>query len=280
MIEREAIIATTHVDRHGDKLAIDVLHGLVDTISYNYIPIWDEHDPRNPPIGRIASAKVRERNDGEHEVAAVLEFFDGTEPEQYFGSRELIRDKKIANGNVEIMPDRSFRTTEDFEDIQELARLLGIQPSETVKKSTDPISILQLTAAFVAGGVATGFFGKLGSDGADLLKKKCKDLMRRKNIRDSDRVFRLLIQVEKEGVFIEADVFITNPSDDDIDGLLGHGLLEIDNQVSRLMSVNTQLSKLTFEYKYGHLNLKFGVRKDCVPLKLYLKEGQRDAEKT
>lgn len=83
MIEREAIIATTHVDSEGDKLAIEALHSLVDSICSSYIPIWNEHDPRHPPIGRIATAKVRERDDGEHEVVALLESFDGSEPEQY-----------------------------------------------------------------------------------------------------------------------------------------------------------------------------------------------------
>lgn len=274
MFDREAIIATTHLDSEGDKLTIGALHGLVDSINATYIPIWDEHDPRNPPIGRIASAKVRERDDGEHEVVASLEFFDGSETEQYLGDRELVREMRLENGEVKIVPDRSFRTPEDLEDIEEIAQLLGTRSTEAVKKAIDPISILQLTAAFMAGGIASGFLGKLGSDAADLVKDKIKGLMRRKNNRDSDRVFRLVIQVQKDGRCLEADVFITNPTDKDIDSLLDHGLSEIDQQVSRLMSMSTQLSKLTFEYKDGSLELKFGVRKDCVPVTLHSKDSE------
>lgn len=274
MFDREAIIATTHLDSEGDKLTIDALHGLVDSINATYIPIWDEHDPRNPPIGRIVSAKVRERDDGEHEVVASLEFFDGSEAEHYHGDRELVREMRLENGEVKIVPDRSFRTPEDLEDIEEIAQLLGTRSTEAVKKAIDPISILQLTAAFMAGGIASGFLGKLGSDAADLFKDKVKGLMRRKNSRDSDRVFRLVIQVQKDGECLETDVFITNPTDKDIDSLLDHGLSELDQQVSRLMSKSTQLSKLTFEYKDGNLELKFGVRKDCVPVTLQSKDSE------
>jgi len=274
MFDREAIIATTHLDSEGDKLTIGALHGLVDSINATYIPIWDEHDPRNPPIGRIASATVRERDDGEHEVVASLEFFDGSEAEHCHGDRELVREMRLENGEIKIVPDRSFRTCEDLEDIEEIAQLLGTRSTEAVKKSIDPISILQLTAAFMAGGIASGFLGKLGSDAADLFKDKVKGLMRRKNNGDSDRVFRLVIQVQKDGACLEADVFITNPTDKDIDSLLDHGLSEIDQQVSRLMSKSTQLSKLTFEYKDGNLELKFGVRKDCVPVILYSKDSK------
>lgn len=274
MFDREAIIATTHLDSEGDKLTIGALHDLVDSINATYIPIWDEHDPRNPPIGRIASAKVHERDDGEHEVVALLELFDGSEAEHYHGDRELVREMRLENGEIKIVPDRSFRTPEDLEDIEEIAQILGTRSAEAVKKAIDPISILQLTAAFMAGGIASGFLGRLGSDAADLLKDKIKGLMRRKNNRDSDRVFQLVIQVQKDKECVEADVFITNPTDKDIDSLLNHGLSEIDQQVSRLMSKSTQLSKLTFEYKDGSLELKFGVRKDCVSVTLHSKNSE------
>lgn len=66
MLTKEAIIATTHRDSEGDKLALEALYSLVDGIRSSYIPIWDEHDPRKPPLGRIASAEVCERNDGEY----------------------------------------------------------------------------------------------------------------------------------------------------------------------------------------------------------------------
>lgn len=166
-----------------------------------------------------------------------------------------------------------------MDDIRKLSQLLGTKPTESVKKSIEPLSILQLTAAFVAGGVAAGFLGKLGSDAADVLKSKIKDLMNRKKNLGSDRVFRLVIQVENDSHSIDVDVFVNNPTDKDIDGLLECGLSEIDRQVPRLMSVSTQLSKLTFEYENGNLELKFGVRKDCVPLTLNYKENGLNRDK-
>jgi hypothetical protein len=169
-------------------------------------------------------------------------------------------------GQIVVSPDRTFTSKEDVDDINVLAELLCTSPIESIKKAMEPLSVLQLTAAFVAGGVASGFLGKLGSDAADALKEKIKRLMRRAEKRAPERVFRLVLQLEKDGYSIEADIFITNPTDNDIDSLLSSGLSEIDSKIPQLMDFGKQLSKLTFEYKDNHLQLKFGVRKDCVPV--------------
>ncbi|MBK6512484.1 MAG: hypothetical protein IPG64_27135 [Haliea sp.] len=278
MLTKEAIIATTHRDSEGDKLALEALYSLVDGIRSSYIPIWDEHDPRKPPLGRIASAEVRERNDGEYEVFAILEIFDGSEPDRYSGEREHIREKPLDVGQIVVSPDRTFMSKEDLDDINVLAKLLGTSPIESVKKAMDPLSILQLTAAFVAGGVASGFLGKLGSDAADALKEKIKRIMRRAEERTSERVFRLVLQLEKDGYSIEADIFITNPTDEDIDSLFSSGLSETDKQIPKLMNFGKQLSKLTFEYKDNNLQLKFGVRKDCVPVIIKVEDTQNETK--
>jgi hypothetical protein len=56
----EAIFATTHVDRHGDKLTYESLLGVVEQIRQGYVPMMFNHDPRVPPIGRLVDAEVRE----------------------------------------------------------------------------------------------------------------------------------------------------------------------------------------------------------------------------
>ncbi len=71
-----AILATTHVDRHNEAFAVSALEGMVESLNRSYLPVGVEHDPRVPPIGRVISAEVRKRDDGEFEVAAEIEMFE------------------------------------------------------------------------------------------------------------------------------------------------------------------------------------------------------------
>ena len=57
-------MATTHVDRHGERLTRSALESLVRQLRANYIPIGFEHDPRFPPLGRMIDATVVELPDG------------------------------------------------------------------------------------------------------------------------------------------------------------------------------------------------------------------------
>ena len=42
------------------------------------IPVYNEHDPRNPPVGRTLEAEVRKRRDGEYELLSTYELFAGS----------------------------------------------------------------------------------------------------------------------------------------------------------------------------------------------------------
>jgi len=52
------IMATSHVDLHGDILSHKALESLVDQIKSQYLPINVNHDIKGHPIGRLISAEI------------------------------------------------------------------------------------------------------------------------------------------------------------------------------------------------------------------------------
>ncbi len=103
----EAVIANSRVDRHGESISEESLRELANSIGDAYLPVGIEHDPREPPIGRVDSAYLRELPDGEHEVVAVFELFEGDVPAVYDSQRE-IRLRTITNDQVQISYDRNY----------------------------------------------------------------------------------------------------------------------------------------------------------------------------
>ena len=149
MNEQEIIIASTLVDKQGEKLSRQMLEQLAQSANEHYIPINIEHDPRVPPVGRIISSSVRERDDGEYEAIAQLEMFDESFPTlNPSDNREMIIRTPPASGIV-ISYDWSHKNNPiDMENINEISKLLNHPPSYEVKKSLDPISIISLTFTF------------------------------------------------------------------------------------------------------------------------------------
>ncbi len=70
-------ISTTHIDRHGQRMALQALEGLVEQINQRPIPMHWEHDVTSPPIGRTTRAWLERLDDGEYAVRAEAEVFKG-----------------------------------------------------------------------------------------------------------------------------------------------------------------------------------------------------------
>ena len=69
-----ARVVTTHVDRHGDVVTLAALEDMVEQVKAAYIPMFIEHDPRIPPQGRVTSAEITPRGDGEFAIDAKSSF--------------------------------------------------------------------------------------------------------------------------------------------------------------------------------------------------------------
>lgn len=262
----EAVISTTLVDSQGERMSIEALHQLATSVSDSFIPIGVEHDPRVAPLGRLESAFVRERPDGEHEVVAVMDFFeDSDEPIDEGEKREITLVRHLDAG-ITISSDWTHRGDEDKEDIDEIAKVLKTNPVYAIKKAADPISIITLAGAFVLGGIASGFFGQVGSDGWNLIKEKLSRIFSRKEIRSGEQLFTFRAMIEREGYSVEIELIVSNPSIEEIDSMLNVGLKKLDIALPTYLANTPDIRRLVFEMKGDDLHLLFGVKKDCRPV--------------
>lgn len=268
MRKREGIMSTTHVDLDGERMAIEGLESLATGINQNYLPLTLEHDIRNAPIGRVASATIVPLDDGEFALKGTFEVFEPGDTIlslQGDGRKMHIEHEDIATFNVGF--DRSYETTEGHKFLKTLADL---SPESRrivqVKKGFGAISTLTIIAGtFVGLTVATGFFNKLGEDLYDGLKNALKAHFRsNREPRECLLDFRLTTIVAEP---IEIHLLLTNPTPETIEALFSSGFGDLDSYVSRCATLDS-VARFVFEYKEGQLESLYVLRRDCVPLRL------------
>jgi len=262
MKQMEGVIASTCLDSHGERLTREALADLADSIGRKFIPIGIEHDPRKAPIGRLASAFVRERDDGESEVVAVLEIFEADDQSQDGADgREMAiqsREQELA-----ITCDWTHRDPVDQEDVLAIANLLGSEPVYEGKKAAEPISVITFIAGTIVGGIAAGFLNQVGADAWALIKVRLNRIFSRQDKRKGEQLLKFSCLREIDGTQVEVVLVATNPNPQDIDDLLDHGLSAVDRLLPLYARNLADLRRLTFEYKDGDSVLLFGVSKDC-----------------
>lgn len=265
MERNEVILSTTQIDRQNEKFSVDALESMVEQIKSSLYPMGVEHDPRIPPVGRIVDARLRERDDGEYEVVGIVEMFDSPEsdPPSVDGRTFPVREPK--SKTPQLIYDRSYRDDEDQKTIEEVADILDSRPIEEGKKSYEVLSALTIAGSFALGGIASGFFKSLGEDAYEALKSKIKELLDRKKSERDEYLFRFNPTIEIDDRLVEIDVILTNPSEDDIESFFEDGIPELDNVIPGHVQ-NENVKKVVYEYEDKSVTVKFGVRKDCVPL--------------
>lgn len=76
-MKRRCILATTHVDRHNDRLTLGALESLAAQINSTRKPLVTiEHDLTIPPIGKMLSAWVESSDDGQYQLVVEQEIFE------------------------------------------------------------------------------------------------------------------------------------------------------------------------------------------------------------
>src|SRR5207245_5749517 len=70
------VVATSAVDADDDQLSERSLQALVDQVNDGWMPVVLEHDPRNPPVGRVVAAKLVRRQDESFAVEGEFELFE------------------------------------------------------------------------------------------------------------------------------------------------------------------------------------------------------------
>lgn len=266
MKRQKAILTTTHVDRHFQKMSLSALEEIVALIGRHHIPFIVEHDPRIPPIGRIVDACIKQLEDGEYGVEATIETYEWDEEIPLIDdSREIALHDHRAD-KLEIMYDRNFQTLDDQLLIRDLASLFGTEPKEEVKKALDPLTVLTICGVFLLGGIAKGFLSKLGGAGYELLSDRLKKLMAKKRPGEKEKLLSFQFIIQHGQYTIETEMILTNPTDNDIERVLANGLQELERVLPRYCNPATGIKKAVFEYSDDTVKFKYGIRKDAAPL--------------
>lgn len=262
----QMIMASSHVDLHGDKLTREALQSMASQVKERYLPININHDVRYPPIGRLTSAEVVELPDGESALLGIGELFEESDtPESLVGDgRKIkIRDKDIAT--ISVYYDRTFLDEEGQELISELSKISSEEPTLTLKKALEPIQLLLIAAGvFVLGSIAQGFFKKIGSD----LYEKLRDTLIKyyeKKPR-SDQIIDFCFSVRQGERVFEVNVLVDKPSDTELNDLFTSGFKEVDALLTSLsIDEKMDIAKLVLEYKSRKLLVRYATRSDSVP---------------
>lgn len=72
----EATLSSTTIDAHGEVMSRGALESAAATLKRNYISMGVEHDPRNPPIGRLTDAWIKDLESGLSLLKGVGELFE------------------------------------------------------------------------------------------------------------------------------------------------------------------------------------------------------------
>ena len=262
-----ARITNTHVDLHGDRVSVEALRDMTRQISERYLPSFIQHDIRYPPAGRAVSAEVVPLEDGEFGLDAVLEYWEPQDTgEDLKGDGRTIHLLVADQATFAVAYDRSFLDEDGQRFVNELAALAGpdTKPELYVKKALDPISTLLIVAgAFAVGGMANGFFNKLGADLYDALKRRLKEFYRRKS--QGDRLVDLQLIADAGDRRFEVHVIVSEPNPQKLEELFRRRFIGLDAVVDSARKVEPDVAKVVVEWREGRMILLYAVRSDGVP---------------
>jgi hypothetical protein len=269
-------VATTHIDRHNERLAREALEGMARDAADHYIPVMWNHDIRYPPLGRVVSAQVVALGDGEYALETITEYWeqgDTVESLRGDGWRSLRLRIDDDYERFVVRCDRTFLDEDGRALVQDIAALSGAQPQQEGKKALEPVSALVIAAgAFVLGSVASGFFRRLGSDVYDALKNKLKTFLERNPGREFLVDFEMV--VESEGRRFEAHVLVDEPSPHKMEELFGSRFSQLDEIVEQIQREVPEAARVVLEWRERRMRLRYVVRNDGVPLIGSLREPE------
>ena len=261
-----SVVATTHLDRHNERLTLGALESMREQFCSSFAPSIPNHDPRCAPIGRVIDAEVTDLPDGEHALEVEIEAFESgpTPPlrtDRSMPLRELPRDSLV------LRIDRSFSRPEFQEAVGAIAQEFGTSVQFDGKKALEPIAVLIISTSTLAlGSFCTSFFSRLGKNAADFVSQKLKEIFSTRRKDDDDPLLVFEFEFEHKGVSRRTEVILTGPSGAEIDSFLIEGLECLDRVLPQYVCGNNDLVKYVFTYSKDKLVLRFAVRRDAVPV--------------
>ncbi len=179
----KSIMATTNVDRHGDKLTKEVLKRMIEqTMSNRAIPITGQHDRTIPPLGKIIEARIELLDDGEHAIITEGEIFNNRKEIVLADGSKVIEINSTGDSRPfafhgcdrgeELSIGIDYRNIDSINDIKSLyTAILGydVEIFNLKRKEFIPLSELliifpSLLFAYLAGKITKNVLDRIASD--------------------------------------------------------------------------------------------------------------------
>jgi hypothetical protein len=261
----KSIVATTHVDNANRKIPKREIKKLVKTFNEQYVRMTNEHDPRKIPIGRTIGCELIILDDGEYAAEATYELYDGLNPVEDDINKFLIIENAEQNENISIHIDGSYLKDGKYKKIKELNNLMRNKndPSFNVKNSVEPLSVLIIAGSFIIGKICEGFFSKIGEDLFDQFKEKLFEALETQKDR-KEHVLQFSLNIKKGNEEYRANIFITNPKEEDIDTILKYGFQRLDSELGKYLAPS--IKEINIEYKNRKFEVTYFLNGKAKPL--------------
>lgn len=225
----KAITATGHVDKQNVVFTTEALESIVQQAKQNYIKVGaPEHDPRKMPIGRIVDSNLIALPDGTPAVETTMEIFDGENPLPDQPEKELKVVLCDDRENLSIRYDYSYRDAiAELEKFNNKFNHHG-ELQYYGKKAAEPISVLILVGSFILGKIFEGFLQKAGEEAFNLLKGELQRALQLPK-EHGERILEFDLTVSNGDQKHSVRLFLTNPTESEIDLVLTKGLKKLDN---------------------------------------------------
>lgn len=268
MIRTKGIITSTHVDRQRERFALSALEGLVEQMRGRVVPVNVEHDPRRPPIGVMVNAELVQLDDGEFGVQAESLIWETSADLDEIASLGLRFEPHLPNdGKVSLALDHSYYKDEQTRrDAEQFCKATGLDCSYYGKKAVEPISQLTIAAGiFLAGSIAGGFFGAIGDDAYQALKRKIAGMVKNNSSKgDKLLVFQFGVRQEEREYLVE--VLLENPVEADVQWLMDEGLVHVDQICLTMAPARDGLRRVLLVAEGRTLRISYGMNEHGLPL--------------
>lgn len=301
---RGQIIRSGHHGRY--VITREAVTGMLAQIQERPVPVNIEHDPTQPPVGRVVRGQLVELDDGEVALEIETEMLKGGGPAAIYPvSRLAEAAAALASipaqvGRLDLVIDERSYRPDDLEELRGIAAdVAETNVLDTVVRFSqlpDALLVFELglpaTAAFW---FSKGFFSKFGERvgdelggevGQDLarayraLKAKLREVVRRRQPSDRPPLTMLSFMIDRRsGGLIQVEGS-SRAEDDGLDDLLdgGQDLLTVARVYAELVPEPERLERLHFAREDGAWKLRYGLDDEAMPVMVLVVSEERYAE--
>ena len=181
------VLATTHLDRHGERFTKEDLEQIAKEETLSDHPIWLNwnHQTTLPPIGVFTHHRVQARQDGEYELVTDIEMLGDEDYEELQNSSiQVVDDRAVAilrtlepatPSYLEISYDTlNFAPVAVRPVVKSLNEIVPTREEPTVRKAEIPEAVFWV----LIGGIVSGFITRLGEVLADKALETGRSLLK------------------------------------------------------------------------------------------------------